>query len=68
VLHDPELIARRMARLVREGVVEAIDGSLVRIEADSICVHGDSPDAVAIARQLRARFAQDGIAIASFAG
>ncbi|WP_348682597.1 LamB/YcsF family protein [Acidovorax soli] len=68
VLHDPELIARRMARLVREGVVEAIDGSLVRIEADSICVHGDSPDAVAIARQLRACLEQDGIAIASFAG
>lgn len=68
VLHDPELIAQRMLRLVQEGVVEAIDGSLVRIAADSICVHGDSPDAVAIARQLRARFAQDGIAITAFAG
>jgi UPF0271 protein len=38
----------------------------VKIEADSICVHGDSPDAVAIARQLRARFEQDGISITSF--
>ena len=66
VLHDPEVIAQRMVRLVREGVVEAIDGSTVRIEADSICVHGDSPDAVGIAREVRQRFEADGIQIASF--
>ncbi|KAB2896134.1 MAG: LamB/YcsF family protein, partial [Burkholderiaceae bacterium] len=67
VLHDAQRIAERMLRLVREGTVEAIDGSTVRIEADSICVHGDSPDAVAIARRLRERFEQEGAAIASFA-
>ncbi len=67
VLHDAQQIAERMLRLVREGTVEAIDGSIVRIEADSICVHGDSPDAVAIARRLRERFEQEGVAIASFA-
>lgn len=66
VLHDAEAIAQRMVRLVQEGTLEAIDGSTVRIEADSICVHGDSPGAVAIARQLRSRFEQDGITIASF--
>ena len=66
VLHDPELIARRMARLVREGVVEAIDGSLVRIEADSICVHGDSPGAVDMARELRRQLEQSGVTIRSF--
>ena len=67
VLHDAQRIAERMLRLVREGAVEAIDGSTVRIEADSICGHGDSPDAVAIARRLRERFEQEGVAIASFA-
>lgn len=66
VLHDPEQIAQRMLRLAQEGVIEAVDGSVVRIEADSICVHGDSPDAVAIARQLRARLEAEDIAIASF--
>ena len=66
VLHDPEQIAQRMLRLAQEGVIEAVDGSVVRIEADSICVHGDSPDAVAIARQQRARLEAEGIAIASF--
>jgi len=66
VLHDANLIAQRMLRLVREGVVEAIDGSLIHLQADSICVHGDSPDAVAIATQVRATLAQAGVQIHSF--
>ena len=66
VLHDEALIAERMLRLAREGVIKAVDGSLVRIEADSICVHGDSPGAVAIARGLRQRFEQEGVHITSF--
>ena len=66
VLHDEKLIAERMLKLVRDGVIEAVDGSLVRVEADSICVHGDSPGAVAIARQVRLRFEQEGVKIASF--
>lgn len=45
VLHDEQLISQRMLTLVREGVIEAVDGSMVRVEADSICVHGDSPGA-----------------------
>ena len=68
VLHDEQLIAQRMLTLVREGVIEAVDGSMVRVEADSICVHGDSPGAVAIARNIRQRFEQEGVAIASFVG
>lgn len=68
VLHDEALIAQRMLTLVREGVIEAVDGSLVRVEADSICVHGDSPGAVAIARNIRQRFEQEGVQIASFVG
>ena len=63
VLHDVDQIAARMLSLVRDGVVEAVDGSLVRIAADSICVHGDSPGAVAIARHLRERFEQEGVQI-----
>ncbi|MPN02588.1 hypothetical protein SDC9_149804 [bioreactor metagenome] len=51
---------------MREGAVTAIDGSTVRIEADSICVHGDSPGAVSIARNLRERFERENIQIASF--
>lgn len=66
VLHDASLIAARMVRLATEGVVEAIDGSVIRIDAQSLCVHGDSPGAVAIAREVRGRLEAAGIAIAPF--
>lgn len=66
VLHDPQLIAQRMLQLVQQGGVTSIEGTFTAIEADSICVHGDSPDAVEIARQLRLLFEQEGIVISSF--
>jgi UPF0271 protein len=67
VLHDATKIAGRMVRLAREGTLEAIDGSVIKIEAQSICVHGDSPGAVAIAQEIRRRFEAEGIDIRSFA-
>ena len=68
VLHDPQLIGQRMPRLVEEGTLEAIDGSITRIQADSICVHGDSPAAVAMARELRRVLAQANMQLQPFAG
>ena len=68
VLHDAKVIAERMVGLARSGTLEAIDGSTIRVEAQSICVHGDSPGAVAIAEEIRRRFTAEGIAIRSFAG
>ncbi len=67
VLHDPDEVARRMLRLATGGVIEAADGSELRLEAQSICVHGDSPAAVAMARSIRERLADAGVAIAPFA-
>jgi UPF0271 protein len=66
VLHDAAKIADRMVQLARNGTLEAIDGSTINIEARSICVHGDSPGAVAIAQEIRRRFEADGISIRSF--
>jgi UPF0271 protein len=66
VLHDASAIAARMVRLATEGVIEAIDGRVIRIDAQSICVHGDSPGAVAIARALRGRLEAQGLTVASF--
>jgi UPF0271 protein len=63
LLHDPAHVADRALRLVREGVVEAADGTLVRVEAASLCLHGDSPDAVAMARAVRAALDADGIQV-----
>jgi len=67
VLHDPELVAARMVRLATDGEIEAADGSLLRLDAQSICVHGDSPAAVAMARRIRERFVAEGVAIGAFA-
>lgn len=66
VLHDPELVATRMVQLAREGTVTANDGSVVRIQADSLCVHGDSPGAVAMAQRVRERLQAEGIGIRAF--
>ena len=56
-----------MVQLVQHGVVEAVDGSLVPVQADSICVHGDSPDAVEMARQVRHALGEAGVALKPFA-
>lgn len=68
VLHDAEQVAQRMLRLVQTGEVEAIDGSVTRIEADSICVHGDSPGAIQMARELRQLLEKSGVTLQTFAG
>lgn len=67
VLHDPAQVAARMLRLATDGVIEAADGTPLRLQADSICIHGDSPDAVAMARQIRATLLAHGVTIAPFA-
>jgi 5-oxoprolinase (ATP-hydrolysing) subunit A len=66
VLHDPGSIAARMVDLVSTGSLEAVDGSRVPIEAESICVHGDSPDAVGAAVAVRAALTDAGLSIAPF--
>jgi UPF0271 protein len=53
VLRHPAEIARRCVTLVTEGYLTSIDGRRVRAKVDSICVHGDTPDAVSIARAVR---------------
>ncbi|MFT4187185.1 MAG: 5-oxoprolinase subunit PxpA [Aeromicrobium sp.] len=68
VLHDADEVAERMVRLVFEGTVEAVDGSSVEVRAASICVHGDSPDAVRMARTVRERLEASGLRLAPFAG
>lgn len=68
VLHDPQAVAARMVRLVRDGLVEAVDGSDVAVQVASICTHGDSPGAVAMARAVRSALEDDGFELAAFAG
>lgn len=53
VIEDEELAVSRVIRMVQEGRVEAIDGSLISIEADSVCVHGDGEKALAFVKKIR---------------
>ena len=65
LLHDPVEAANRVFGMLRENKVRAIDGSELRVEADTICVHGDTPGAVAFARELRLALHQMGIVVAA---
>jgi UPF0271 protein len=51
--------------MLREGVVRAIDGRDIPIEADTICVHGDTPEAVGFVRELRQRLESERVRIAA---
>ncbi|PKI91214.1 hypothetical protein CW368_08130 [Actinomycetales bacterium SN12] len=66
VLHDASAVARRMVRFAESGVIRAVDGTDVRIDARSICVHGDSPGAVAMAAETKRMLQDAGIEIAPF--
>ncbi|KRE37038.1 hypothetical protein ASG73_12060 [Janibacter sp. Soil728] len=68
VLHDPAEIAERCIRIATKGEVVATDGSIVAAPAGSLCVHGDSPGAVEIARQVRAGLEQAGVPLTPFVG
>jgi UPF0271 protein len=63
VLHDAEAIAERAVRLATAGEIVAIDGSIVRTEARSLCIHGDTPEAVAIARHVREALEAAGVPV-----
>lgn len=67
VLREPEEIADRVAVMVRAGQVSAIDGSIIDVDAKSICVHGDSPGAVQIATAVRRRLEAEGVTLKAFA-
>jgi UPF0271 protein len=67
LLHDPAQVAARMVRLVTDGELVAVDGTVIGVRADSICVHGDSPGAVAMARAVRDALTAAGTGISAFA-
>ncbi|MBO2448870.1 LamB/YcsF family protein [Actinomadura barringtoniae] len=66
VLHDPREVAERCVRMATKGEIVAIDGSVITVKAASICVHGDTPGAVKIARTVRDALEEAGVALAPF--
>ena len=67
VLHDPEAIARRCIAMASGEPIEDVNGDPLTLHPDSICVHGDTPGAVEIARQVRATLEGVGVSLAPFA-
>ncbi|CAM3060704.1 5-oxoprolinase subunit PxpA [Prescottella defluvii] len=66
VLHDPDDVADRVVRLVTSGKIHAIDGSQVSIVAETVCVHGDTPESVAMAAAIRTRLDAEQIHVKPF--
>jgi 5-oxoprolinase (ATP-hydrolysing) subunit A len=67
VLHSIDAVIDHVLRLVTEGKVRAIDGTLIEVDARSVCVHGDTPDAVALAAAVREALQGAGVRVGSFA-
>ncbi len=67
VLHDPAAIAQRCIAMAAGEPIEDINGDPLRLQPDSICVHGDTPGAVEIARQVREALQGAGMSLAPFA-
>jgi UPF0271 protein len=63
MIHDAGHAVSRALRMVREGVVRSVDGGDIAIDVDTICIHGDGPNAAEFARRLRAAFEAADIAV-----
>ncbi len=67
VIHDAGAAAARVVRMVRGGFIETVAGASLSTPIDSICVHSDTPTAIAIAGEVRGALAAAGVALKSFA-
>ncbi|HEV8174959.1 MAG TPA: LamB/YcsF family protein, partial [Actinoplanes sp.] len=67
VIHDADAVAARATGMAVEGAVTAVDGSRVSSVVRSICVHGDTPGAVQLAKRVRTALESAGLTVAAFA-
>jgi UPF0271 protein len=67
MLHDAETAIAQVRRMVREGRVRSQQGSDVLVQADTLCIHGDEPNAVEFARRIRQALDADGVRVAPVA-
>ncbi len=61
VLHDHDAVARQALRVALEGSVVAADGTVIAMPAVTVCVHGDTPGAVAMSRKVRRELEAHGV-------
>jgi UPF0271 protein len=65
VLRDPEAASQQAVRLATEGEVAAMSGKILKIQVDTLCVHGDEPSAVAVGTAVRAALEKAGLRVAT---
>jgi UPF0271 protein len=65
VIDDPDIVVERAVRMVRDGMVDAADGSAVALRIDTLCVHGDTPGAAELAARARSALEAAGIEVAA---
>jgi UPF0271 protein len=63
LLHDPQAAAARVVRMLGEGKVQTVDGTDIAVRAETVCLHGDTPDAVKFGHALREKLEQHGVRI-----
>jgi UPF0271 protein len=68
VIHDPEQAGARVLEMVQAGAIITESGAKLPTRIDTVCLHGDTPTAVAIARQVRAKLEQAGVQVTAFDG
>ncbi len=66
LIHNSNEACKQVIQMVQSGTVKAVDGSTIPIKADSVCIHGDGPEALKFAKDLREQLEQNGIKIAPF--
>ena len=66
VLHDAKQIAERVLRMVQDGAVVSVTGKIIKMRTDTVCIHGDTPGAVEIAKSVRQALKNGGIEVAPF--
>jgi 5-oxoprolinase (ATP-hydrolysing) subunit A len=62
-IKKPQAVAQRALRMVKEGVVIAVDGTTIPLDVQTLCVHGDNPTAVDLVRSIRETLEADGVAV-----
>lgn len=67
VVSDPDAVVERSVRLARSGSVITHSGTRIEVRARSLCLHGDTPGAVELARRVRARLLESGVRVEAFA-
>jgi UPF0271 protein len=67
-ISDFRIAVARAVRMAKEGTVVALDGSVLRLEINTLCVHGDTPAADRLAAQLRAGLEASGVTVTAVKG